>query len=396
MTTKKLNIVLLILGLSLWGCGDSEEDNRLTEIQESLDSTLEQIETLQNELTTLKGNIKSLEIPHRDGKGNNPPLSSNQDPPPADQPPEENQESIPESSLTGRFVFASGGEDSDIIVINADGTNRTNLTFDGWKNTSPAWSPNGDRIAFVSNRELEQGQGMKENLIVMNSDGTNLTPITDLHLWPVGKVMWSPDAAFIAFYRTDFGGGNADSSGIYVARMGQEPVSDFRHFKQLTIGGQEMRQQVLSPDWTQIAFVRFMQDTRTEEVFVMPAEGGEPMRLTFHGGSWPAWSPDSMKIVYTGYTAIRDGNDTKHNPDIYVMNTDGSNQINLTATPEDNEEYPQWSPDGRHIAYRSDRNFVNSRGEHIDSAIWVMNTDGSNQTRLDYLTHLWVTPDWGD
>jgi Tol biopolymer transport system component len=74
-----------------------------------------------------------------------------------------------------------------------------------------------------------------------------------------------------------------------------------------------------------------------------------------------AWSPDGKKIAFS---SDRDGN-----IEIYVMNTDGSNQVNLTNSPED-EWSPAWSPDGKIIAFGR------------DNELYVMNTDGSNQVNL--------------
>ena len=71
------------------------------------------------------------------------------------------------------------------------------------------------------------------------------------------------------------------------------------------------------------------------------------------------------KITFESY---RDGN-----MDIYVMNPDGSNQTRLTNNPA-KDEYPSWSPDGKKIAFQTTRN------EKED--VYVMNSDGSSQTRL--------------
>jgi Tol biopolymer transport system component len=63
--------------------------------------------------------------------------------------------------------------------------------------------------------------------------------------------------------------------------------------------------------------------------------------------------------------------------DLWIMNEDGSNEINLTSTPDINEAQPAWSRDGSRIAYTSDRDEI---GGFTD--IWVMDADGSNQTNL--------------
>jgi len=79
----------------------------------------------------------------------------------------------------------------------------------------------------------------------------------------------------------------------------------------------------------------------------------------------PAWSPNGTKIAFQ---SSRDGN-----PEIYVMNADGSNSTRLTENRA-NDEFPVWSPDGSKIA------FISNRDGQQD--IYIMNADGSNVTRL--------------
>jgi TolB protein len=116
-------------------------------------------------------------------------------------------------------------------------------------------------------------------------------------------------------------------------------------------------------------------------IYVMNADGSGQTRLTSNGtrDGYPAWSPDGTKIAFIDPTWSPDGTKIafyslrSFNGDIYVMNADGSGQTRLT----NNEAYditPVWSPDGMKIAFGSDRdgNFE----------IYVMNVDGSGQTRL--------------
>jgi len=120
-----------------------------------------------------------------------------------------------------------------------------------------------------------------------------------------------------------------------------------------------------SPDGSKIAFG----STRDSnpEIYVMDPNGSNIVRLTYDSAqdAQPAWSPDGTKIAFV---SDRDGN-----AEIYVMNADGSGPVNLTNHA--GADYaPAWSPDGTKIAFQSDR--------ETDFAVWVMNADGSNPIRL--------------
>ena len=126
-----------------------------------------------------------------------------------------------------------------------------------------------------------------------------------------------------------------------------------------------------------IAFVSNRDGDR--EIYVMDSDGMNQINLT-NNPVWdeqPAWSPDGRRIAFA---SNRDGNS-----EIYVMDTNGRNQTNLTNNPAWDEQ-PAWSPDGRRIAFASNRDG--------NSEIYVMDTNGRNQTNLTNNSNKDWDPAW--
>ena len=116
----------------------------------------------------------------------------------------------------------------------------------------------------------------------------------------------------------------------------------------------------------------------------MDSDGSNPRRLADHGASdvSPSWSPDGRHIAFSSNRG--------DNFEIYVMDSDGSNPRRLTDHGA-SDVSPSWSPDGRHIAFSSDRNSGN-RGDNFE--IYVMDSDGSNPRRLTDDKARDVSPSW--
>jgi Tol biopolymer transport system component len=290
---------------------------------------------------------------------------------------------IPQSG-DSKIVFATNRDGSmQIYVMDGDGSAITRLTFSGANDDYPRWSPNGTKILFQSDRDHPDTGYM--DIYVMNSDGSGVTRLTN-DPNDDGMASWSPDGSKIVFQSMRNGVNyqvysmNADGSNQ--ANLSNSASSD--------------GEPSWSPDGTKIAFATDRDHASFDSIYEMNVDGSNPNALTSETGEMqdtqPVWSPDSSKIAFvstrdsiteTWQETDDDGNYITRsklhiNKEIYVMNGDGSGQTRLTNEPA-NDDSPSWSPLGLTILFRSDR-----ERDCCDptAQIWSMNADGTNQLNL--------------
>lgn len=120
---------------------------------------------------------------------------------------------------------------------------------------------------------------------------------------------------------------------------------------------------VLSPDGAQVGFSCGWPDS---QVYVVPLAGGAPRQVTVNGPSYlHGWSPDGKALAYCAFR------ETGH--DIYTIPAEGGEEVRLTSTPG-LDDGPEYAPDGRHIWFNSVRTGL--------MQVWRMEADGSCQTQM--------------
>jgi Tol biopolymer transport system component len=282
------------------------------------------------------------------------------------------------------------GRYSDIYVMNADGSGRRRLTQSPQNDGDPVWSPDGGRLAFVRIR------GGRADIYVVNADGSGLRRLAHaIAFRPMSGApssgfganpAWSPDGRKIAFRSNRDGTDdifvvNADGSGL--RNLTRRRADDRKR-----IGWFSPEGPLWSPDGRKIAF-QGRRDRPSEraacrprcwrdEIYVIDADGSGLRQLTrnWYSDGGAAWSPDGRKILFvrSGWFSVTAGGD------VYVMNADGSGQRNLTrrvTRPFAADIAPAWSPDGRKILFVSNRD---GNGE-----VYVMNADGTGKRKLTQL-----------
>ena len=233
-----------------------------------------------------------------------------------------------------RIAFMSNRSgNGEIYLMNPDGKRLRRLTKHPQFDTVPAWSPDGQKITFASFRDehrLPIGRMIHAEIYLMNPDGTNLINLTQSAERADGVSSWSPNGKQIAF-----------ASG--------------EHFKHR-------------------AGFRW-------NIWVMDADGGNPRALANHdaGDGSPDWSPDGRQIAFHSERNRDWEFEFPANLEIYVMNADGTNPINLTNHPAEDRS-PDWSPDGMQIAFQSERDRKDNDDKNVE--IYVMNADGTNPINL--------------
>jgi Tol biopolymer transport system component len=251
----------------------------------------------------------------------------------------------PKPGLPRLLVVSSNkGGNWDIYLVQPTTGETKNLTEHKATDTDPVWSPDGKKIAFVSDRF-----GSRE-IWLMNANGTEPKALTEKSGGP-SNLRWSPDGSRIAFVSP-----RNTVDQIFTAETATGKIA------QLTKEQSPIRQPAWSPDGKKLSYSSYIGRYSTH---VMNADGSDKTKLTGNdGGLDAAWSPDGKQVAFTAIVGQPQG------WRLYTISADGKNQKQLTKNPNTyGNVYPQWSPDGSKISF----------GELVNNVLQVavVNADGT-------------------
>lgn len=267
-------------------------------------------------------------------------------------------------TLVSLFFYSLSAQE---VILKID----TSYAITKIEDNYPCWSPDGQYIAFHSNRH-----GGSPDIYIMTRDGKNIRRLTN-QKYTAEVPIFSPDGKYILFagyqddkyINNDLYLMNADGSNL--RRIIDHPLRD-GHAQ-------------FSPDGKKIIFNSQRDDEgvmkyKNYELYEMEISTGTTKRITNYADwdTYPSYSPDGTKILWR--RILTDSTNPRgYNSEVFSMNIDGTNVQNL-SNHEAFDGYPEWSPDGQYIVFVSTRG-----GEDIyQERLFVMTADGKN---VQQITH---------
>jgi TolB protein len=230
-----------------------------------------------------------------------------------------------------KIVYATSiAGKEQLFIMKLDGSESVQITHDPSNHNNPVWSPDGRKFVYASDKSG------RESIYFMDVNGGGEEQLSDEQHGYIHP-NWSPDGTKVIYCSTDDPHPpKKNQAEIYSIDLKTRKIT-------MLISGGINTYPSWSPDGKMIVFRKIIDDMNSE-VFVANSDGTNQLNLSnnpaFDG--WPEWSPDGSRIAFA---SNRDSNYK-----IFVMNADGSN-VRLLSKTEGRATEPRWSPDGATIYF---------------------------------------------
>ncbi|MEO1011246.1 MAG: S9 family peptidase [Bacteroidota bacterium] len=241
-------------------------------------------------------------------------------------------------------------------MIKTDGGQHHKLTANEVSESSPRWSPDGKRLAFLSS--TAEGS---EIYVYWMATGS-YARISQLPFGPT-SLAWSPDGKHLAFSM------HVAQKPPIIAKIPEKPT-----------GAQWAKKPRITDRLYHEEDGKGYLDPGFHHIFVIPAEGGAARQLTsgdFHHRGKLSWSPDGQKIYFSGNRSA-DWEYDFRNSEIYAVQLENG-EISALTDRDGPDTYPAVSPNGQHIAYIG---FQDRRQAYQVQQLHIMDTDGGNRRTI--------------
>lgn len=244
----------------------------------------------------------------------------------------------------------------ELWIMNADGSEHQKLTTRETSESSPRWSPTGDRIAFVS------GTSEGAEIYVYWLNTSKIARLSQLESSP-RSLSWSPDGQWLAFSQ------KVASGAPVIAKMPAKPKgAEWADAPRIT---DRLKHEADGKGYLKPGF---------NHIFVLSAEGGTARQLTtgdFNHGGTLSWTPDGTQIYFSS-NRNDDWEYDFHNSEIYQLTVDNGD-IKAITSRNGPDYHPAISPDGKTVAYLSYEDKVQA---YQNTHLYLMEMDGTKPINL--------------
>lgn len=249
----------------------------------------------------------------------------------------------PLGGRSGQIVYQSDVDgDMEIYLYDLSTGDSRKLTNNNDVDKHPSWSPDGNQIVFISNRNNQGNQ-----IYTMNADGSNQKQQTISNgskyypSWgPENQIVFTMKTGGSSLYSTD---PTDEGCQLYRTYLSDPKSIEFFLTKEITCWGYP----VFSPGGDKWAYTDFGKNRYSIDIFWRDPVAGieQPVRMDVPDDAEIAWSPDGQKFAYAAEVRL--------DWEIYTIGIYGNNLRELTDNSS-NDRGPSWSPDGNYIVYYSD------------------------------------------